>query len=171
MQMLQAGGVEILTDRVRAGDPDNPQGYWEYEPVKALRRDNTWLKLAASKAVKVISVLLPYLDPQLTYKIILMKRPLSEVMASQEKMIQRLGKKGGAAGVDNLEDLLARQMAQTDRWLQAQPHLTVLTVHYGDAVQKPEETARAVAGFLGMPLDLDAMAAVVAPNLYRNRAD
>ena len=118
MQMLKAGGVEILSDGNRAADPDNPQGYWEYEPVKSLRRDNSWLKLAEGKAVKVISALLPYLDLDLTYKIILMKRPLAEVIASQRKMLQRLGKGGSTASVENLEDLFARQLAQTDRWLQ-----------------------------------------------------
>jgi hypothetical protein len=171
MQMLKAGGVEILSDGHREADPDNPQGYWEYEPVKSLRRDNSWLRLAAGKAVKVISALLPYLDLTLTYKVILMKRPLAEVIASQRKMLQRLGKSGGTASDENLEDLFARQLAQTDRWLQTQRHMQVLNVPYRDAVRKPENTARAVAQILGLPLDIAAMRNVVDPGLYRNMAD
>jgi hypothetical protein len=170
MQMLKAGGCEILSDGNRKADQDNPQGYWEYEPVKSLRRDNSWLKLAEGKAVKVISALLPYLDPDLTYKIILMKRPLTEVIASQWKMLQRLGKSGDTASVENLEDLLARQLAQTDRWLQTQRHMAVLTVLYREAVLKPGNTARAVARMLGWPLDIAAMRDVVDPRLYRNVA-
>jgi hypothetical protein len=171
MQMLKAGGVEILSDGNRAADPDNPQGYWEYEPVKSLRRDNSWLKLAEGKAVKIISALLPYLDLDLTYKIILIKRPLAEVIASQRKMLQRLGKSGSTASVENLEDLFARLLAQTDRWLQTRRQMAVLAVQYRDAILKPENTARAVARFLGLPLDIAAMRDVVEPGLYRNRAD
>jgi hypothetical protein len=171
MQMLKAGGLEILSDGNREADQDNPQGYWEYEPVKSLRRDNSWLKLAEGKAVKVISALLPYLDLDLTYKIILMKRPLAEVIASQRKMLQRLGKSGSPTSVENLEDLFARQLAQTDRWLQTQRHMTVLTVQYRDAVLKPENTARAVARIVGLPLDIAAMGDVVEPGLYRTIAD
>ena len=80
MQMLKAGGLEILSDDNRQADSDNPKGYLEYEPVKALRRDNTWLQMAQGKAVKIISSLLPYLHRDLSYQIIFMKRPLAEVI-------------------------------------------------------------------------------------------
>ena len=36
MQMLKAGGMELLTDEIRTPDEDNPRGYYEYEPVKKL---------------------------------------------------------------------------------------------------------------------------------------
>lgn len=34
MQMLQAGGVPLLTDGERTPDEDNPEGYLEWEPIK-----------------------------------------------------------------------------------------------------------------------------------------
>ena len=37
MQMLEAGGVEIVTDGERTADDDNPRGYYEFERVKSLR--------------------------------------------------------------------------------------------------------------------------------------
>src|SRR5437899_8676 len=43
MQMLDNGGVEVVTDHVRTADPDNPKGYYEFEPVKKLKRDQSWL--------------------------------------------------------------------------------------------------------------------------------
>lgn len=171
MQMLRAGGLAILSDGKRVADPDNPKGYWEYEPVKSLRRDNSWLKLAEGKAVKVISALLPYLDPDLTYKIILMKRPMAEVIASQRKMLQRQGKPENPAVDENLGDLFTRQLAQAERWLKTQRHMAVLTVPYRDAVLKPEDTAIIVARFLGLPLDIAAMRDAVDPGLYRTLAD
>jgi len=170
MQMLRAGGLAILSDGNRVADPDNPKGYWEYEPVKFLRRDNSWLTLAEGKAVKVISALLPYLDLDLTFKIILMKRPMTEVIASQRKMLQRKGQPENIAGDENLGNLFARQLAQTERWLKTQRRMAVLAIPYRDAVLKPKETAIMVARFIGIPLDIEAMSKVVDPVLYRNIA-
>ena len=58
MQMLQAGGLPVLTDAVRATDEDNPRGYLEFEPVKHTRDDPSWLDGAAGKAVKMVHLLL-----------------------------------------------------------------------------------------------------------------
>ena len=38
MQMLVAGGMSALTDQVRRPDEDNPRGYYEWEPIKGLRK-------------------------------------------------------------------------------------------------------------------------------------
>ena len=43
MQMLAAGGIPVLGDDLRRADEDNPRGYLEYEKVKSLERDSTWL--------------------------------------------------------------------------------------------------------------------------------
>jgi len=169
MQMLRAGGVEILADDHRPSDKDNPRGYFEYEPVKALQRDHSWVPQAEGKAVKVIAALLAYLPHHLRYKVILMKRDLGEVLASQKTMLQRLGRQGSDAGDAALGTIFAKQMAETERWLAAQPHISVLAVHYRDAVSHPEATARAVAEFTGLPLKVEKMALVIDPSLYRQR--
>ena len=36
MKMLGAGGLPLLTDGVRVPDDSNPDGYFEFEPVKLL---------------------------------------------------------------------------------------------------------------------------------------
>ncbi len=41
MAMLEAGGVDILTDCLREADEDNPKGYFEFEPVKQLAQDRS----------------------------------------------------------------------------------------------------------------------------------
>src|ERR671934_2987374 len=95
MQMLHAGGMPLLIDEQRPPDTDNPNGYWEYEPVKRLQQDNSWMHKAEGKAVKVVSALLQYLPPQHIYKIIFMQRPMQEVLASQAVMLERRGGEGG----------------------------------------------------------------------------
>ena len=61
MQMLQAGGMKLLTDELRAADQHNPRGYLEYEPVKRSGADVSWLERAGGRAVKVIHLLLRHL--------------------------------------------------------------------------------------------------------------
>ena len=39
MRMLQAGGMPLVVDGVRAADEDNPVGYFEVERVKDLGRE------------------------------------------------------------------------------------------------------------------------------------
>jgi hypothetical protein len=93
MQMLEAGGITVLTDGIREPDEDNPRGYYEFERVKALPKgDYEWLESARGKAVKVVSALLEYLPPEYNYKVIFMHRRMEEILASQRKMLIRRGK-------------------------------------------------------------------------------
>ena len=57
MKMLEAGGLPILTDRLRAADESNPQGYYELERVKELDKngDTSWLREARGKLVFFIN--------------------------------------------------------------------------------------------------------------------
>src|SRR5215813_2579369 len=88
MKMLAAGGLPVLVDAIRAADDDNPNGYFEFEPVKQLADgQNEWLTEAGGKVVKIISALLEYLPKSYHYKIIFMERELKEILASQQKML------------------------------------------------------------------------------------
>jgi hypothetical protein len=169
MQMLQVGGMPLLTDELRLPDADNPNGYWEYEPVKRLQQDNSWIPKAEGKAVKVVSALLQYLPPQHTYKIIFMQRPLQEVLASQRVMLERRGEQSGKADDKTLEAVFAQHLDRIEHWLATQQHITVLYVNYQETIADPAETATRVAQFLDLPLAVDAMARAVDPRLHRQR--
>ena len=88
MQMLDAGGLEVVSDHVRAADIDNPRGYYELERVKQIQKDDSWLPAMRGKAFKMVSQLLYHLPPTEGYRVIFMRRNLEEVIASQEKMLQ-----------------------------------------------------------------------------------
>src|SRR5271157_5533474 len=88
MQILAAGGMPILTDGVRQPDAENPRGYFEFEPVKRTREDPGWLSAAQGKAVKMVHLLLLDLPDLFTYRVILMRRPMAEILASQRIMLQ-----------------------------------------------------------------------------------
>src|SRR4029450_2106899 len=110
MQMLQAGGMPLLTDDLRPPDADNPNGYWEYEPVKRLHQDNSWIRKAEGKALKAVSGSLHYLPPQPTYKILFMQRPMQEVLASQTVMLERRGQQSGKADDTTLGTVFAQHL-------------------------------------------------------------
>ncbi len=93
MQMLQAGGLEILTDAVRTPDGSNPKGYFEFEAVKDLDKGPppAWLTGARGKAVKIVSSLVRWLPESHDYQVIFMRRNLDEVILSQNKMLADRG--------------------------------------------------------------------------------
>jgi hypothetical protein len=169
MQMLAAGGMPVLTDQIRASDEDNLRGYLEFEPVKASQRDASWVADATGKAVKVVYMLLRHLPAEHEYRVIFMRRDLGEVVGSQQAMLVRRGEQGAAVPHHQMAAIFARQLEQTDRWLESQPHILVLDVHHQDVIHEPEREARRVCEFLDLPLDVAAMALAVEPSLYRQR--
>src|SRR5690348_9725375 len=92
MQMLDKGGLEVVTDNIRIADRDNPRGYYEFEKVKTIKRDTSWLPQTRGKAFKMISQLLYDLPSSEKYRIIFMERDMDEMLVSQEKMLERLGR-------------------------------------------------------------------------------
>jgi hypothetical protein len=172
MKMLEAGGIPPLTDSIRTADDDNPQGYYEFERVKAMDKgDTAWLSDAQGKAVKVISALLKYLPAAYQYKIIYVRRNMSEILASQRKMLIRRGEDPDKMDDEQMAALFAKHVAQVEQWLKAQPNMSVLYVHYSDILTDPQPQITEIIEFLGGQLDTAQMAMVVDPALYRNRQE
>ena len=171
MKMLEAGGVPLLTDHIRTPDEDNPKGYYEFERVKRLPKgDTAWLAEAQGKAVKVISALLEHLPPTYRYKVIFMQRDLREVLASQRKTLLHRGEDPDKVDEERLRHLFAKHLQQVRLWLAQQPHMEVLEVSYNLLLQDPIPHVKRINAFLGGRLNEEAMAQVVDPTLYRNRA-
>lgn len=170
MRMLEAGGLPVLADHERSADADNPRGYYEFEPVKALSDDNSWLKEAQGRVVKVIYKLVYDLPPSHRYRVIFLERNLAEVLASQETMLARMGRGAGSLERDELMPLFEREIIDFRSWAKTQEHLDICYLNYSGVIAEPRATAHRIAGFLNLDLDVDAMAAAVDPALYRQRA-
>jgi len=180
MKMLEAGGLPILTDGVRAADISNPKGYYEYEPVKELDKGGSpaWLPGARGKAVKIISVLLTWLPETYDYNVIFMQRDLEEAIASQNEMLARRGEAGKQNAVESnavesndepVRRAYEEHLQSVARFLAKRSCFSTLTLQYHEVVERPREAALRIRDFLGLPLDVDRMAAVADPGLYRNR--
>jgi hypothetical protein len=171
MKMLEAGGVPIMTDGLRAADEDNPRGYFEVERVKDLEKeaDKRWIRDARGKALKVISFLLKELPEDCAYRVVFMRRDLSEVVASQNKMLDNRGEENPIRDEKAIE-LYRKHLISTRVFTGMSPRFQVLEVTYRDVLSDPERLARQVNAFLGGRLDAERMAEAVDPDLYRNRA-
>jgi hypothetical protein len=167
MQMLADGGIEVVTDHVRTADADNPRGYFEYEMVKKVREDASWLPATRGKAFKMVSQLLYHLPATESYRILFMERDLDEVLASQEKMLARLGRPAAPRG--DIKRAFLIHLERLREWLAQQTNMAVLHVSYNELVERPEAHLERVAAFVGADLDLERMTRCIEPALYRNR--
>lgn len=171
MQMLEAGGMQILTDRVRSADQDNPKGYYEFERVKKLKDgDVEWVADAQGRAVKVISALLEYLPAQYSYKLIFMQRDIAEILASQKQMLRRRGETGEQVSDETLARLFSEHLSRVESWLDAQPNMDVFYMRYSTLLQDAEMVAQNLDRFLGLELNISSMKAIPDKSLYRQRS-
>ncbi len=170
MRMLDAAGLPILTDNERIADTDNPKGYYEHERVKDLENetDKSWVGEARGQVLKVISHLLKDLPADHFYKVLFMRRDLDEVVASQNKMLERRGEDNPLDDVQTKQFFL-RHLVQVQFLVRERPNFEMIEVHYKDALEDPAGFVRAIDDFLGRRLDTGSMAAVVDQQLYRNR--
>jgi len=167
MQMLAEGGYEAVTDDIRTADTDNPRGYYEFEKVKKIKEDASWLPETRGKVFKMVSQLLFDLPPTEEYRVIFMERDLDEMLISQEKMLERLNRP--AAPRDAVKGAFVRHLEKLRSWIVEQKNIHILRLSYNDLVEHPAEMAMRVNEFLGGKGDVKAMAAAVDPTLYRNR--
>lgn len=166
MRMLAAGGLPPFADESRSTDPDNPFGYFEHSAVRRIRQDASWMRLATGRAVKVVVPLVQHLPCGFDYVVLLVERDLTEVLASQEAMLRRMGRPVGEASV--LIDAYARQVAVTRQALRDRGDVASLKVEFRRVLADPHGAAREIAEHVGLGLDVVAMAAAVAPQLPRH---
>ena len=169
MSMLAAGGLEPLTDNIRTANEDNPKGYFEFEKVKEIEKDSSWLELAQGRVVKMISWLLKHLPGRYNYKIIFMRRNMDEVLASQKQMLIRRGEPADQIGDEKMAAMFHKHLAQIEAWLKTQRNIQVVYVSYNEVLADPLPHIEAINVFLGGSLDVKAMAEVVDLTLYRQQ--
>ena len=173
MQMLVAGGHAVLSDDLRPADADNPLGYFEFEPVKQMHQNTSWMQEAGGKAVKIVAPLLPYLPAGSACHVIFIERQLDEVLSSQSQMIMRRGESvaNTPGRRDRLKAEYSRKVRKVQEFLSKRPNTRVLYLNHALVILDPEAASRSMNEFLGGGLETAAMVAAVNPSLHRNRAE
>jgi predicted AlkP superfamily phosphohydrolase/phosphomutase/tetratricopeptide (TPR) repeat protein len=171
MQMLQAGGMDLMHDGKREADEDNTEGYWEWEEIKSLKKKPRLIEKADGKVIKVISALLPQLPPRHRYRIIFMLRPVQEVVDSQWKMLER----SGQVPRSEKEHLIQTQkthVEQTLARLRQRKDVELIEIDYPEMVANPGTQLSALKDFLGDKVpDSNKLKSAIRPNLHRNKAE
>jgi len=170
MKMLDAAALPIMTDNERAADEDNPKGYFEYARVKDLKdeADKSWVREARGQVLKVISHLLETLPDENFYRVILVRRDFDEIIASQNKMLERRGEENQAAD-STVKEAYIRHLVDIRYMVRRRPNFEMIEVQFVQAMEAPRIFATDVNKFLGGNLDVESMMAVVDLELYRNR--
>lgn len=171
MQMLEKGGMPIVTDKIRTADEDNPKGYHEFERIKELDKttDKSWLKEYRGQVIKTISFLLQYLPAELNYQVLFVRRDIDEVLRSQNKMLERSGAKDNLVPDEKMRRNYEFHLKKVYYRLDHTPNSKVLYLDYPAIVAEPFDAAKRISAFLGRSLDVQAMASAVEAGLYRNR--
>jgi len=89
MQIFDKSNIPVFTDGKREKDINNPEGYFELDAVKGIVANNSFLKDALGKTIKIVAPLPIYLDLKHSYKVIFMRREMDEILRSQEKMLNK----------------------------------------------------------------------------------
>jgi hypothetical protein len=170
MKMLEAGGISVMTDKLRVADTNNPNGYYEFERVKQLKDgDFDWLEEAHGKVVKIITALITSLPANYSYKVIFMQRDLLEVLASQRKMLGRLGKPEDKVGDEQMAKIYQGHLRNVETWLKHQSNIELLNINYNQMIDDSANQILLINQFLGGELDTQAMFGVINKDLYRER--
>lgn len=170
MKILEAGGMPILADDLRAADEDHPSGYYEWERANKLKEgDDEWVEQAQGKAVKVTSALLVDLPVRYRYRIIFMRREIIETLASQRQMLLRRGESADSIEDAQMAEMFHEHLKRVRVWLANQSHMQVLYVDYKELIENPGPHIENLTSFLNMALDVDAMRAVPDVSLYHQR--
>lgn len=169
MQMLEAGGIPVVTDNIRTADIDNPKGYYEFEKVKQIREDSSWLPETRGRVFKMVSMLLFDLPPDYQYRVVFTRRKMDEIIRSENKMLERLGKPSNVPDGE-MGNLLEKHLEKVLEWMEDQAYIDYHQVWFHELIEKPKKLVKPLQRFLGRKMDLKSMIAVVDPELYRNRA-
>jgi hypothetical protein len=169
MQMLAAGGMDTLTDGIRKSDVDNPKGYYEFEIVKTIQDDKSWIDGCAGKVIKMVSMLLYYLPDDRRYKVVFMRRNMKEMIASQFKMLDRLERDDEERNEVKLAIKYDRHLREIQPWLKVQKHIDVLYISYNHIINNPEKYIKKLNRFLGNHLNEKKMVQTIDKSLYRQK--
>ena len=173
MQLLKAGGLEILTDGITAADESNPNGYLEFEPVKNSFKDNSWMSQANGKVVKVVAPLLKTLSGKYNLKILFMERDIFEIVSSQNDMLLRKNK---SKTKDNsfdlrLMDAFKLMLKESKQWMSKHNQVEVFFIDHRNLIENPSVEIKKINRFMDGVLNEEAMEKVVDPSLYRVKSN
>jgi uncharacterized protein YcbX len=106
-------------------------------------------------------MLLLSLPNSFSYRVIFMERAFTEVVVSQAAMVQKLGARDASISADAMAHALEAHVRQVKASLRLRPEMTVCWMDHQQVLTAPHAAATILQDFLGIQLDLRAMASQV----------
>jgi hypothetical protein len=72
---------------------------------------------------------------------------------------------------ERMAQIFVEHLRSILQWLRQQPNVELLEISHRDCIFQPTGSAEQIGRFLGGKLDVVQMAAVVTPELYRQRGE
>lgn len=166
MQLLNKSSLDILSDGIRQKDISNPEGYYELETVKGIVRDNSFLKDAAGKVVKIVAPLPIYLDKSLDYRIVFMRRDIEEVLKSQEKMLN----KDQTSEREKFRTIYEIHLKKTYHFFESHS-IPYIDIQYKQLLNNSEQELAKLIEFLNLSTPIEDLLSVIKVDLYRNKVN
>jgi hypothetical protein len=158
MQIMERTTLPILSDGLREKDVNNPEGYFELEAVKGIVKDNSFLKDASDKVIKIVTPLPLFLDKKLNYRILFMRRDLEEILRSQEKMLGR----DQSSEREKFKTIYELHLKKTYAFFESN-NIPYLNVWYKELVSNTEVELTKIIDFLELSEKWEDLANVVHP--------
>jgi len=166
MQLLNKSSLDILSDGIRQKDISNPEGYYELEAVKGIVRDNSFLKDAVGKVVKIVAPLPIYLDKSLNYRIVFMRRDIEEVLRSQEKMLN----KDQTSEREKFRTIYEMHLKKTYHFFESNA-IPYIDIQYRQLLNESEQELNRLIEFLELTTPIEELLSVIKVDLYRNKVN
>lgn len=166
MQLLNKSSLEILSDGIRQKDISNPEGYYELEAVKGIVRDNSFLKDAAGKVVKIVAPLPVYLDKSLDYRIVFMRRDIEEVLRSQEKMLN----KDQTSEREKFRTIYEMHLKKTYHFFESNS-IPFIDIQYKQLLNESPQELKRLIDFLELSTPIEELMSAIKVDLYRNKVN
>ncbi len=164
MQIMERTSLPILSDGHREKDINNPEGYYELEAVKGIVKNNSFLKDAEGKVVKIVTPLPLFLDKTLSYRVLFMRRDIEEILRSQEKMLD----KDQSSEREKFKTIYELHLKKTYTFFETYK-IPFVDVWYKELINNTEVELNKIIDFLEIDANWQDIASAVNPSLYRNR--
>ena len=99
-----------------------------------------------------------------------MRRPMNEVLKSQQIMLGREKDVKTKAFPSGLNKAFQKQLDRVDEWIESQPNIDVINVNYKDVIENPTAELESLVSFLDREIDLNLLKSAIDKKLYRNKS-
>ena len=164
MQIMERTSLPILSDGHREKDINNPEGYYELEAVKGIVKNNSFLKDAEGKVVKIVTPLPLFLDKALNYRVLFMRRDIEEILHSQEKMLG----KDQSSEREKFKTIYELHLKKTYTFFESNK-IPFIDVWYKELIQEPELEISKMINFLNFKASIPNLIECIKKDLYRNK--